>query len=187
MSIQTWVETLVSSQVDGAAYASSNTITSILPAQAVYTLPSNYFYIGKVLRVRALGRISAAVAGPNLTLSFWLGTVATPIVAWTSSAFALVARATTNVTWELDLMMTCRAVGSGTNANLMGVGCMTSEACLGSAASVATSAMLPLTAPAVGTGFDSTITNVANLAATWGTNSGSNSLLLHAYTLESMN
>jgi hypothetical protein len=43
MSVQTWRETLVTAQVAGSALASSATATSILPNQAVYTLPANYF------------------------------------------------------------------------------------------------------------------------------------------------
>lgn len=188
MSLQTWQETLITAQVDGAAYASSTTATSLLPAAARYTLPSNFFSaIGKTMRVRAGGRISNAVAGPNLTLAVWLGTVASPIVVFNGGANPLVARSTTNVTWEFEAILTCRAIGSSTSANLMGVGKFTSEAALGSAANVAVVNMLPLSAPAVGTGFDSTITNVVDFAATWGTNAATNSILLHTYSLESLN
>ena len=187
MSIQTWVETLVTAQSAGAALASSVAATSLLPTAAVYTLPSNWFYIGRMLRLRASGQISATSAGPTLTFAFWLGTLATPIVVFNGGANPLVARATTNVAWDLEMIMTCRAIGSGTAANLIGTGKLTSEACLGSAASVAVVNNLPLTAPAVGTGFDSTITNVANLAATWGTSSASNSIQLMQYALEAMN
>jgi hypothetical protein len=70
---------------------------------------------------------------------------------------------------------------------LMGIGTFQSEACLGSIASVATTTMLPLTAPAVGTGFDSTVMNVVDLFATWGTSSASNSIQTHMYSLESLN
>jgi hypothetical protein len=46
--------------------------------------------------------------------------------------------------------------------------------------------LLPDTAPAVGTGFDSTVANIADLFAQFGT-SNANSILCHQYTLESLN
>lgn len=181
-------ECLVTSQVDGTALNTSTTATSILPSSAVFFLPSNFFaQIGKALVIKAKGRISNTVTAVNLTLGVWFGTVATPIIVFTSGANSLVARATTNVSWELEMMLTCRSIGSGTAATMMGQGRFTSEAALGSAAGVATSYMLPLSAPAVGTGFDATATNAVNLFATWGTSSASNSIQCHQYSLESVN
>jgi hypothetical protein len=181
MSVQTWEECLVTAQVDGTAYNTSTTATSIIPAAAKFTLPSNYFYIGKKLMIRASGRISATVSGPNLTLTVNFG--ATTIFA--PAAFPLVARATTNVTWDLEISLICRAIG--TSANMMGTGKLTSEACLGSAANVSVVTSMPLSSPVVGSNFDSTVTQAVDLVATWGTNSASNSIQLHMYSLEALN
>jgi hypothetical protein len=188
MSQQTWVETLVSAQVAGAAIVSSAAIATLLPTHALYTFPANYFYIGKVLRVRAKGIISATVSGPNLTLAFGFGSTPSSLVTQLpGGANPLVARATTNVSWDLEMLLTCRSIGSGTGGTMIGGGELTSEACLGSIASVSTTMQLPLTAPVVGTGFDTTLTQIANLCATWGTSSASNSITLYQYSLEAMN
>jgi hypothetical protein len=189
MPIQSWVQTLVDAQVDGPAYANSVVAnTPLQPTVAGYTFPANFFdVIGKALRVTASGRISISGAALTLNIGFALGTLATPIIVFAGGANTLVATAKTNVTWALQIDLTLRAIGTGTSANFMGIGTISSEACLGSAAGVSTTMMLPLTAPAVGTGFDSTLTQYAQLVATWGTASASNTITCHQYKLESMN
>jgi hypothetical protein len=189
MPIQSWVQTLVDSQVDGAAYANSTTAnTPLQPTVAAYTFPANFFdTIGKALRVTASGRISVSGSALTLNIGFALGTLATPIIVFAGGVNNLVATAKTNVTWFLQIDLTLRAIGTGTSANFMGTGFLLSEACLGSAANVAVVQMLPLAAPAVGTGFDSTLTQYAQLVATWGTASASNTIQVHQYKLESLN
>ena len=192
MSLQSWQETLIAAQVDGTALASSTTATSIIPAAARYTLPANYFAaIGKSLRVKASGRISTVATTPgNLTLDIRLGTVATPIVVFTTGTMSLNTTAQTNATWIFEAMLTCRAIGASTSANLIGTAVWSSRAILGSAAvgSGGDSAdVQPDTAPAVGTGFDSTITNVIDFFGTWSVSNAANSILCHQFFVESLN
>jgi hypothetical protein len=191
MPSQSWVQTLISAQADGTALANSTTATTILPQSAHYTIPSNFFAIGSVLRVRAWGRISTVVTTPgNITFSFMLGPTSN-IAAFSSGATALNVAAQTNATWFLEMMLTCRAIGNSTNANLMGSAQWISRAALNAPAVGTTtgvgSVLLPDTAPAVGTGFDSTVANVADLFATFSVANASNSIQCHQYTLESMN
>jgi hypothetical protein len=98
--------------------------------------------------------------------------------------------AQTNATWEFELELVARALGFSTSANLMGVGRFSSRALIGSAAvasGYAGSALLPDTAPAVGTGFDSTNTNLLDLKATWSVANAANSIQCHTYRVESVN
>lgn len=193
MSLQAWQETLITAQIDGTALANSTTATSIIPPAARFTLPSNYFSaIGKQLRIRASGRMGTVVTTPgNITFDVRLGTVATPIIVWNGAASALNIVAQTNATWELEVLLTCRAIGAATTANLIGIGKWISRASLNAPAVGTTTGvgavLLPDTAPAVGTGFDSTITNVLDLFATWSIANASNTITLHQYTAESMN
>lgn len=182
MSLQTWQETLISAQVDGTALNTSTTATSILPGAAKFTLPANFFSIGKVLRVTAQGRISTTTGPPTITLDIRLGAV----VVWNGAAFTTVA-SVTNKSWELMALLTCRAIGAGTAANLMGIGKCTSSAVVGSTGGNANTAVLPDSAPAVGTGFDSTASQVVDLFATWSASSASNSIQLHNFILEALN
>lgn len=177
---------LIAAQGDGSALTNSTTATSILPGQAKYTLPANFIdAIGKVFRVRAHGRISTVVTTPGtLTLDVRFGAV---IVA-NGGAMTLSTSAKTNVAWELDWLLTARSIGASTSATLMHQGRFTSEAA--GATTVAGEAkciMLPQSAPAVGTGFDSTAASVVDLFATWSVANGSNSIQLHGFIFESLN
>lgn len=178
MSLQTWGETLISAQVDGAALASSTSATSILPAAAKYTLPANYLQIGRILRVRAAGRVSTTTGPPTLTFEVKFGSTS----AFSSGAVTTVA-SVTNKTWELWVDMTCRSIGASTSATLFGVGRLTSAGVVGATGGAASTAMLPDSAPAIGTGFDSTASNVIDLYATWSASSASNSILCHTFEL----
>lgn len=187
---QSWQETLVIAQSDGAALTNTLVETSLLPGQAKYVLPANFLdYIGKTLRVRATGRISTVVTSPG-TLTFRVKLNTTPIAVAVSPAFALNVAAKTNVTWLLEWSLTARTIGSGTAATLLHTGYWQSEAVIGSplpSAGGSGQLMIPASAPAVGTGFDSTVPNLVDLTAQWGTANAANSLQLHQYALESLN
>jgi len=193
MSQNGWVETLISAQIDGTALTNTVTATSILPPAARFTLPANFFsYIGKSMRVRAFGRISTVVTTPgNLTLDVRLGTVASPIVAFNGGASALNIVAQTNATWDFEAILTARSIGNGVLATLMGAAKWTSRASLNAPAVGTTTGvgivLLPDTAPVVGTGFDSTVTNVVDMFATFSIANAANSIQVHGYTLESLN
>jgi hypothetical protein len=182
MSLQTWGETLISSQVDGTA-VTGTTAAAVEPPAARFTLPANFFVPGKVLRVNAWGRISNIVTTPGtLTLDVRFNTSS---VVFNGGAVSLNVVAKTNVAWRLIMMLTCRTIGNGTVATLLGQGDFTSESVVGSAAGIANDAMLPASAPVVGTGFDSTVAQTVDLFATFSLTG--NSLTSHQYTLESMN
>lgn len=184
MSLQTWSETLISAQVDGTALSNSTTATSILPAAAKFTLPANYMAIGRVLRINAWGRVSNIVTTPgNLTLDVKFGSTSV----FTSGTMALNTTAKTNVSWRAIIMLTCRSIGASTSATLLGQGDWCSESAVSSAAGTANDILMPASAPAVGTGFDSTTSQAVDLFATFSIANAGNSIQLHEYTLEAMN
>jgi len=184
VSLQGWSETLITAQVDGTALNTSATATSILPAAAKFTLPANWCAIGKTLRFIAQGRISTTASSPTITFDIRFGAV----IVFNGAAVATVsASGQTNKTWQLEALLTCRAIGASTSANLMGIGKLTSSAVVGSTGGNANTAMLPDSAPAVGTGFDSTTSQQVDLFATWSASSASNSVQLHNFALESLN
>ncbi len=189
-SLQTWDETLMTSQVDSTALTASTTATSILPPAAAFTLPANYFSIGKALRIRAWGRVSNIVTTPGtLTLDIRFGSLATPIVVFNGGAMTLNVVAKTNVPWQWESLLICRSIGATTTATMFGMGQWTSESVVGSPVPTTGgngSLLLPVVTPAVGTGFDSTIANVVNFFGTWSL-SNANSIQTHLYTLEALN
>lgn len=186
---QSWQETLINQNVDGPALTASTTPTSILHPTAKLSLPPNFFRIGKMIKLTAQGRVSNIVTTPGtLTLDVRMGPTSNIIVA-NGGAMALNVVAKTNVPWWLEWIMTCRAVGNSTNANLMHQGTWCSESVVGSAVPASGGAgthMLPNSAPAVGTGFDSTVSMIVDLFATWSLNNA-NSIQVHQFKVEDLN
>lgn len=185
MSLQTWQETLITAQVDGGTLTSA-AAASALPAAAKYTLPANFFAIGKQLLVKASGILSTVVTTPG-TLRFDVRFGSTVVA--DSLAIALVTgNAYTSVNWELELQLTCR--GIGTAATLMVGGWLSAPNVLGGA-----NAAMPIggvvanlpwnSGSAVGTSFDSTATQQVDFFFTQ--TAGTGSMTLKQYALISMN
>lgn len=172
-------ECLITSQIDSTALNTFTTAASILPPASRFTLAAGFFsQIGKHLRMKARGRISTFTSG-TFTFSVNLGPSGT-IPVFTSQALTMVA-SQTNITWDLEIDLTARAIGNSTNANLMGIGRLLAGA------AIAAPVLLPASAPAVGAGFDSTVSNVVDLLAACSVSSASNSIQTHQYSLESLN
>ncbi len=185
---QGYIATLLNSIGDGAALTNTTTATSLLPVIAKPTLPANYLFAGKMFRVRATGRISTVVTTPGtLTIDFRLGSVNV----FSSGAMALNIVAQTNTPWIYDAIMTVRAVGATTTANILGQGLWTSHAVIGASAigtAGAASQIMPYnTAPAVGTGFDSTAAQLVDLFGTWSVANAANSITCHQFIVEDLN
>jgi hypothetical protein len=185
MSQQTWVETLVTAQVDGTALTAA-AAASCIPTNAKITLPNNYFYIGRKLRIRASGRISCVVTTPG-TARYDVRLGGT--VVFDGLAMNLNTTVQTNVNWWLEIELTCRAVGSGTATTFLGQGIWCSAAGVGAPAPTAGgSAMFTLpynSAPVVGTGVDNTTALSVDLFFTQTVATGS--MTLHEYSVESLN
>ena len=185
---QGYIATLLNSLADGAALTNTVTATSILPVIARPTLPANYLFAGKMFRVRATGRISTLVTTPGtLTLALRFGSADV----FTTGAMTLNVVAQTNTPWILDLLMTVRAVNSGSSANCLGQGTWMSHAVIGSPAigtGPAGCQMVPYNAaPAVGAGFDSTAAQLVDLFATWSVANAANALTCHQFIIEDLN
>lgn len=178
-------------QVISASYSDGPTLTaaaaaSALPTYVPTTLPAGYFQVGRVLRLTATGRISCVVTTPG-TARFDLRIGG--VVAWDSTAIPLNIVAKTTVPWRLDVLLTTRAVGSGTSANLIGQGSWLSEAALNVAVPSTGPGpggnVLPYNiAPVVGTGFNSQAANTLDFFFTQTVATGS--FTLHQYLLEQL-
>jgi hypothetical protein len=184
MSLQSFSETLISAQVDGSALTAA-AAASCLPPAAKFTLPANFFSaIGKQLLVKATGRISNAVTTPG-TARYDVRLGGTVVADSLAMNLNIVAK--TSVNWVLELVLTCRAIG--TSANLMMGGTWASEAVIGSPLpTVGGSGLLTLpynSAPAVGSNFDSTAAQQVDLFFTQTVATGS--MTLHEYALIALN
>lgn len=184
MSNQTWQETLITAQVDGPTLTAAAAATC-LPAAALYTLPANFFKnLGQQIRIRMHGRISCVVTTPG-TARFDVRLGGT--VVFDTAAMNLNIVAKTNVPWELEMLLTLRALGS--SANLIGVSRFTSEAVVGSPLPSAGGNGVLLgpvgSAPAVGNNFNSGSSQQLDVFFTQTVATGS--LTVHQYALDALN
>ena len=175
---------LASAQADGTALTNSTTATNILHASGISTIPAGTLQVGSTLKVLVKGRVSTVVTTPGtLTLDVRLGSV----IVFNGGAMALNTTAQTNATFEFEALLTVRALGTGTSANILGTGRFISRAVVGSAAAGSGGAgalLLPDTAPAVGTGFDSTAAQSIQVFATWSVANAANSIQTHQSLIE---
>jgi len=186
MSLQTWAETLITSQIAGTAVVLGTPGTSLLPPAAVYTLPANFFSIGKTLRLNVWGQVSNRITGPD-TLTFNVRFGAIQVAASQALAINIVAK--TNVSFHLEWVLTCRSIGNSTLATVMHQGKFESESVIGSPLPSAGGSgvlLIPASGPVVGTGFDSTVAMAVDLFAFWSTASV-DSIQSMEYSLEAMN
>jgi hypothetical protein len=189
VSAYSWGEVLTVAQSAGATLTASTAATSLLPTHAVFTLPANFFdRPGKMLKIIAAGQLGNIVTTPGtLTIDVQLGG---SVVAFNGGAMQLSSTAHTTLPFWLEILLTCRAVGSGTTANLIGQGRMTAQSLSLTAVADSTTTpatlLLPNTTPAVGTGFNSTTSQTVDLRGTFSL-SNANAITLQQYSLISMN
>jgi hypothetical protein len=184
MGMQGWMELLVGAQVDGPTLTAAAAASCIPPA-AKYTLKANYFdYIGKQLLIKAYGRISVVVTTPG-TARYDVRFGATVVADSLAMPLNIVAK--TSVNWELEMLATCRLLG--TAGNLMWQGRWISEAVIGSPLpTVGGSGVFTLpfnSAPAVGANFDTTASQAVDMFFTQTVATGS--MTLHQYAIYGVN
>jgi hypothetical protein len=186
----TFCEVLSTAQGPGTNLASFTTAASLLPAQALYTIGTDDWFIGKALWIRASGQVSNVVtAQPTFTFNVNFGAT----VVFTTGALLTSTTAHTTVPWILDIQLTCRSVGGGTVATMMGQGWVLSRAFLdaGATADITTlghpTLAAPETTPAVGTGFSSNASNQVDLQAACSVSNAANAIQLQQYWLAMMN
>lgn len=180
---------LTIAQADGTAITNSTVQASIIPAENKWIFPAGWLQDQKVkkLKIKAFGRISNVVTTPG-TLLFEVRMGPTSNIAvFAPAAFNLNTTAKTNVLWQLEIDMWLRTMGAGTAAAFMSAGSFTSESVVGAAAGVAAEVKLPASAPAVGTGFDSSVANVFDLQAKFSVNTATTSIQTHGFELWSEN
>jgi hypothetical protein len=188
MSLASFQETLISSYADGPTLTAAATASCLPTQRANYTFPPHFFVPGKALRLTAMGRISCVVTTPG-TARYDIQIGGT--LCFDTLAMPLNIVAKTNVMWQLEVLLVCRAEGSGTGTTLMGHGKWLSEASINTALPATGPGpggqSVPYnTAPVVGGGFDNT--SVSNAFAMRFTQTvATGSMTLHTLLLESLN
>lgn len=195
--------TVTAAAAAGPAKASWTTaVTGINPQNIVNILGNDRFKDdGRILRITAMGGMGTLVTTPGTTtFEVRMGTTSN-IVAFTTGAIQLNATAHTLLPFTLQILLTLRTIGSGTGAQFMGMatiqGVMFTVTIAAtdlwgrvSAADAAVSHVqmqVPVTAPALGTGWDSTVTNLLDLFVARSVSNAANTMTIHEYLVESLN
>jgi hypothetical protein len=168
MSSNSWNQLLARGRKSGTALTNTTAATSILPAAERFNVPSNIWEVGTAFNVRVGGRISTAGSTPGtLTIDFRVGSVI--VASFTTGTLAVSA---SNLTWLVDVDFITQTVDAGTGTTLLALGNFYSAAL--SAATPQLS--LPASSPAVGTGYDNTVSGFFDCFGTWSVASASNSI-----------
>jgi len=177
-----WYQSLIKMQgAAGPVLSASVAQTSLLSGQAKFTMPAGFLEsVNDKLWIRAYGKISTAASSPG-TFAFFVNFGVINVFA--GGASVTLATSATNLTWKLDIELDVLSVGSGTAATVLGCGELKSFA-LSAATPVQ---LLPASAPAAGTGFDSTTSFQVDLQGQWSVNSASNAITCFGYGLISPN
>ena len=157
---------------------------SCIPVASRLILPNNYWTVGKQWKIKLQGRISCAVTTPGAARFDLRTGPSGTIIAFDSGALGLNIVAKVTVPFDLEIDLTCRAVGTGTTTTLFGIGVFRSEAVVGAmlpSAGGNGALICPVGTPAVGTGFDNTAANAVDLFFTQTVATGS--LTVHNYMI----
>lgn len=178
------IQVIASSYTDGPTLTAA-AAASCLPTYVPTTLPAGYWQIGRIWRVTFTGRLSVAVTTPGtLRWDIRLGGV---VAADTLAVLGNIV-AKTNVGYVLTGLLTCRAVGSGTSANIMNQWNLTTEAIINTAVPTTGPGggyALPWnTAPVVGSGFNSQ--SALTLDAFFTQTVATGSQTLHQFVIEQL-
>lgn len=198
MSSQGWNECLVNLTAAGTLYNTYTTAKSMFTSATavaggsagLITLAPNFFdRPGKGLHIQGQAGISNRVTGPDtFTMQIMVGSV----IAFTTGVINLTTTAHTTIPMWFEIMLTARTVGNGTLATLIGQGQFHGQmvAQLSGAADNAAGtgrAMAPNTAPAVGTGFDSTVSQTLDLFVAQSFSGAGNGFQIQQYRVFAIN
>lgn len=186
MSFQTWLETVFSAPASGTAVTNTTTETIVFPN---VTIPANYLTPGRRLRLRAFGTWATTAATPTLVFKVRWGGVAGTLI--TQTAAITTVTSTTSAMWDLEVILSTRAVG--TTGSILGWGVFRAYAGVaGTIASATGEALVTpfgsagILAPAAVT-IDTTADTALALTVTWGTANAANTITGLDYSIESMN
>lgn len=176
MSRQFWSETLAWSTAAGTAVANTTDETAL----ASVTVPANYMSDGRILRLKAFGKLSTTVT-PTITFAVRWGGAAGVLLATTEAITN--GSTVTNVNWSIEVLIQLRTNGATGTAIAMG------EAKLHTSATAIAENVFGVSgydAPATAT-VDLTTDKALVLTADWSAASASNTINTEVFVLESLN
>lgn len=192
MPNQAWEQDVVSQDAAGTLFATFTTAKTVINQNLLYGFYANFFKLGTRLKITVNMAVSNIVTTPGtVTFQVMLGT----IVVWTSGAVQLNATAHTTLPAKLVIDLTCQLTNTGVGgavAKFMGVGVLTGVMFTKTAGQTDSAQgdqtiMVPATAPALGTAFDSTISQVLDFWTGFSISNAGNGVRIDQYDVEILN
>jgi hypothetical protein len=168
---------------DVASVTLAATAKAMVPVANLPPLGANYFsFVGKAVRLTIQGRLTTAATPGNGTFSLYWGngTDANGTVIASSAAHALIA-SQSNISWRLELMVRCRALGA--TGSLIAMGMISYNPAI--VASTNQPVLIPASLPAAVT-VDLTANNFLS-PQYLRSGSTAEALQVHEYAFEAMN
>lgn len=179
-------QVLASQKAAGTSFGSYTTAKSVINQTELVPLPANTLNVGSMFRITVAGGLGSLVTTPGtVTMQVMLGSIAV----FTTGAIQLNATAHTNLPFWLDVLLRVDTIGTGTTAKMMGMGRLqgiqpTLTAGQTDAANTGGIFSAPATAPAVGTGFDSTIATTLDFFVGFSISDAANTVRVQHYVVE---
>lgn len=170
---------------DVAAVTLAATYKALVPVSNLPPLGSHYFgRIGKKARLRAFGRMTTGATPGNIQVGLFYGTGADAngVNIAASAAVALVANAT-NLSWELEMTVHCRSLGSA--GTLFATGKFLCN--VGLVLSTAAPILIPASAPAVSGACDLTSASLVLSPQMLRSGSTAEAVTVHDFEFEALN
>lgn len=190
MASQGFNQIIAQQDIAGPLLNTYTTAKSVIDPTGLGKLKANQdLRLGRHFRTVVAGGLSNVVTAPG-TITFQIMIAA--VAAWSSGAIQLNASAHTLLPFELEIKWRLDSVGSGTTAKILGIGKLAGvmfTATAGQTDAVNTQGifMVPQTAPAVGTGFDSTVDCALDFWAGWSLSAAGNGIQVYTSFTESLN
>jgi hypothetical protein len=177
------IQCMKTQHATGTLLNTYTTAKSVINPQALWVIPAGYLQVGDSLVVSVQGAISNVVTSqPTFTFQCMMGS----IVVHTSGAITTTTSAHVTIPFFYEAHLTLDSEGSGTAAKFRGQGKAEGQMFLYSSATADSTLGLatimgPNTAPAVGTGFDSTIANIFDFWVGISASLSTNGIQIHQY------
>src|SRR5882724_11224844 len=190
-----WGQLLATIPVAGTQYNTYTNAKSMLTSATAteasagfVKLPPGFFQRGSFLQIDFQAAISNRVTGPD---TFTIQVMVGAVIAFTTGAITLTTTAHTNIPLWGRISLQCRTVGNGTLSALIGQALLTGQmiqqggTAAADSATLSNTIIMPNTAPAVGTGFDSTVDNTLDFFVAQSVSNAGNGFRLDQYRVVS--
>lgn len=181
-------ENIITGITDGPTLTAAARASCIPTAERI-VLPNKFFYPGRRIKFSMSGRISSVITTPGTArLDICMGSAGTTIVFDTGAIPLNATAARTNVPWQFEAELICRAVGAGTSTTFFPKAWFASEDIIGGPTPAAGGngfLNVPTGAPAVGAGMDNTAASALDVFFTQTVATGS--FTVHNYSVDVTN